>query len=356
MSSSKNNRLLVFLKDKKKKSYFKIIKECLYLWVTKKEIPFYYFKHLYKKEVTNYKDYLSTKECAKIQFNKKFHKKELVELIANKLTFSIYCSKNNLPVPKLISYNLSSCFFYDSIAYPINNIDELKIFLNLVFSKSKHNSVFIKPLSLFGGTGCFKISKETLDEDLKESSDYIINNSCIHEEVVEQHNLINQIHSKCINTIRIETYIDKKGEIHLLSSYMRFGVGTSHVDNSHAGGFYVSIDLESGKLKEKGMTLMEYGSDDIFYHPDSGFVFKDFKIPYFDEICELIIKATTFIPDRYIGWDIAISENGPVIIEANDLTSVSGADLAYGGYKKKPVFKEILEETKDTDLKNAYKI
>lgn len=356
MSGSKKNRLFVFLKDKRKKSYFKIIKECLYLWVTKKEIPFYYFKHLYKKEITNYKDYLSTKECAKIQFNQEFHKTELEGIIANKLIFSMYCSKNNLPVPKLISYNLSSNFFYDSKAYPVKNIAELKIFLDLVFIKSKHNSVFIKPLSLFGGKGCFKISKETLDEDLKESSDYILNNSCIHEEVLVQHHLINQIHSKCINTIRIETYINKRGEIHLLSGYMRFGVGTSNVDNSHAGGFFVSLDLEKGTLREKGITLMEFGGHDVFSHPDSGFIFKDFKIPYFDEMCELINKATTFVPDRYIGWDIAISDKGPIIIEANELTSVSGADIAYGGYRKNPLFKEILEETKDTDLKKAYKI
>ena len=137
---------------------------------------------------------------------------------------------------------------------------------------------------------------------------------------------------------------------------MRFGGGNSHVDNSHAGGFFVSIDLESGKLKEKGMTFMEFGGDDVFSHPDSGYVFKDFKIPYFDEVCELIMKATSVIPDRYIGWDVAISDKGPIIIEANELTNVWGADLAYGGYRKHPLFKEILEETKNTDLKKAYRI
>ncbi len=45
-----------------------------------------------------------------------------------------------------------------------------------------------------------------------------------------------------------------------------------------------------------------------------------------------------------IGWDVAISENGPLIIEGNDNNSLFMSDIAYGGYLKHPLFKEILEE------------
>lgn len=353
MASNSQNRLLVFLKDKEKKNYFRIFKECMYLWITRKEVPFYYFKHLYKKEIPNYKDYLSRKECAKIQFNDDFHKPELVSIIANKLSFSIFCAKNNLPVPELISYNFSSNFNYKSEIIKVENLKQLKNYFQTIFENTKHDSIFIKPLTLFGGKGCFKISKDCLDDDIKKSGEYILNNSCIHEEVVIQHQEINKIHPNCINTIRIETYIDKKGVIHLLSALMRFGVGDSDIDNSHAGGFFVSINLEEGTLKEKGMTFMEFGGQNLFKHPDSGFEFNNFKIPYFNEVQDLVIKATTYIPDRYIGWDIAISTKGPIIIEANERTNVYGANIAYGGYRKHPLFKEILEETKNTDLKKS---
>ncbi len=356
MASNTNNRLLVFLKDKRKKNYFKIFKEVIILWISRKEIPFYYFKHLYKKEITNYKDYLTTKECAKIQFNPDYHKSELVSIIANKLSFSLYCSNNNIPVPELISYNLSSNFFFNSKVYPCSNISDLRNFFNIVFEKSSHSTVFVKPLDSFGGNGCYKISKESLEDNLTEAANFILNNSCIHEEVVKQHEEINSIHPKCINTVRAETYIDKKGEVHLVSALMRFGVGNSYIDNSHAGGFFVSIDLDKGTLKEKGQTFMEFGGYDIYAHPDSGIKFKDFKIPYFKELCDLILKATSFIPDRYIGWDIAISNKGPVIIEANERTNVYGANIAYGGYRKHPLFKEILEETKKTNLKKSHHI
>lgn len=42
------------------------------------------------------------------------------------------------------------------------------------------------------------------------------------------------------------------------------------------------------------------------------------KIPFWEEVSEIVTKAHCLIPNlRYIGWDIAITDDGPVIIEAN---------------------------------------
>ena len=38
----------------------------------------------------------------------------------------------------------------------------------------------------------------------------------------------------------------------------------------------------------------------------------------FNEAVELVKKAAKVVPEiGYIGWDVAISENGPIIIEGN---------------------------------------
>ena len=57
--------------------FFKMLKEVLVLWRLKKEFPFYYFKYQYRPHVTNYKDYLSTKEVVKIGLSKKLHNSQL---------------------------------------------------------------------------------------------------------------------------------------------------------------------------------------------------------------------------------------------------------------------------------------
>ena len=147
--------------------------EASYLWVSKREIPFYYFKYQYRKSVTNFKDYLSTKEGMKIQKDNLLHKDELISIMANKLSFSLYCKKNELPIAKMVSYNLDSNFFFDGEVFKVKNSEDLFTFFNHVFDKTKLQSTFIKPLAQYGGAGCFKINK---NKNILISTDYLKKN------------------------------------------------------------------------------------------------------------------------------------------------------------------------------------
>src|SRR5690606_3352393 len=282
MKKSTQHRLLVFLKDKNKKNCFQIIKEFTHLAILKKEIPFYYFKYLYRKNVINYKDYVSTKEANRIKFKNIFQKEEYLSIISNKLNFSQYFEKNNIPNSKLISHNFGKNFILNGTLHIVNSNNDLVDFFNKVFDQYDRESLFIKPISMYGGIGCYLIHKKSLHDDIPKCADFLVNNSCIHEQLIIQHPEINKIHPGCINTIRMETFIDKNGEIHILSALMRFGIGKSIVDNAHSGGFFVGIDLEKGCLKPIGHRHMEFGGATLTRHPDNNFVFDGFKIPYFD--------------------------------------------------------------------------
>ena len=342
----KQNRFLFFLRDKRKKNLFKILWETSFLWISKKEIPFYYFKFLYRKSVTNYKDYLSTKEGSLIQHNSKLHKDELLSIISNKLSFSLYCHKNKLSFTELISHNLGSNYFYKGEVFKVKNEFDLFNFFKYVFDQSNLQHLFIKPLDLYGGAGCFKLSKGHLKTDISNCYDTIIGKGYIHEKVIEQHPDIEKIHSKSVNSIRLFTYIDNSKKTNILVAYMRFGIGDSIVDNVSSGGFQVGINLDTGTLNEVGYQDMEFGGNDYLTHPDSAFIFKDFKVPYFKEVIELTHKASTFLPNRIVGWDIAITPNGPILIEANEYPSVFAPDIIYGGLQKHPKIKEMLTELK----------
>lgn len=318
--------------------------EASYLWISKQEIPFYYFKYQYRKSVTNFKDYLSTKEGTKIQQARSFHKDELITLSSNKLSFSLYCKKNNLPVGNMISYNLDSNFFLSGTLFKVRNTDELLQFFNNVFKETGVENIFIKPLELYGGTGCIKLNKNNLKENIDLYYSSITKTGHIHEEVIEQHQEINKIHKNCVNSVRLFTYIDTHKKTNIIVAYMRFGIGNSVVDNVSSGGFQVGVDLENGTLQAVGYQDMEFGGAEFYKHPTSGFVFKDFKVPYFNEVLDLTYKATDFLPDRIIGWDIAITPNGPILIEANEYPSVFAPDIIYGGLKKHPKVKEMLLE------------
>ncbi|WP_378187991.1 sugar-transfer associated ATP-grasp domain-containing protein [Aquimarina sp. W85] len=345
MINKYNKQLMTVVRDRNKKPYLRIALEAIHFGIFKKEFPSFYFgKFLYRKGIKNYNQYLSSKEVDKITFSKKFHKYEYASLLRNKLAFSLFTENNKLATPKLISYNFKKTFFLNSKTFTITSKYQLYDFFSNYFELTSLKKIFLKPLADMGGVGCMVMTKDTLKEDIKIYGSNILASDCVHQEVVIQHSEINKIYAHCINTIRFDTYIDKGNNIHILSAMMRFGQGGSFVDNASAGGFYVPLDMINGELKEKGCQRLKYGGKELLSHPDTGVIFKGYKIPFFKEACDLVIQAVTKIPDRIVGWDIAISKDGPVLIEGNDNNSFITPDIAYGGYLGHPMFQEIMKE------------
>lgn len=298
-----------------KKNLFEIIRELIGASIKKREIAYYYAgKYLYRKENTNYQDYLSSGEFMKMYNSKELHRYEHVSILKNKLSFALLAEKNNLNCPALISYNLRDNFCYQGERFKIKDRDALLDMFHKVMTASKQEKLFIKPLSKNGGKGCHLIALATLMEDFKSFEPDFLNQDAIHQAVIPQHEKVNQIYPHSINTTRFETYIDRHGETHVLSAFMRFGAGGNVVDNAGSGGMYVSIDMETGKLRKNSHQSMHSGGYSLTAHPDTGFVFDGFQIPYFQEAVALVIESVNYIPDRIIGWDIGITPTGPTII------------------------------------------
>ncbi len=53
-------------------------------------------------------------------------------------------------------------------------------------------------------------------------------------------------------------------------------------------------------------------------HPDSGFRIADFQLPYMEEVRAFIDEVARVVPQvQYVGWDIVVSPDGPVLVEGN---------------------------------------
>jgi hypothetical protein len=53
-------------------------------------------------------------------------------------------------------------------------------------------------------------------------------------------------------------------------------------------------------------------------HPDSGFHIADFRLPLFDEMVAFVDTVARVVPQiQYVGWDIVIGPDGPVLVEGN---------------------------------------
>ncbi|WP_420322291.1 sugar-transfer associated ATP-grasp domain-containing protein [Flagellimonas sp.] len=337
-------RIKAYLNDPEKKNILQVIKELITLAFYKKEIPYYYFTHLYKKEVDNIRDYLSTNQRAQIHADVEMNRVEYVSILENKLNFAFYFEKFNLRTPRAIAHNFSNHFFHKGNVQILHTNDDLKNYFRHILRSQEANELFARPLSLLGGKGCFKLTLDNLEEKLNEHKNSLIAQSYLFTEVIKQHPKINEIHRNAVNTIRFLTYITDEGKIEILSAAMRFGIGESVVDNNSSGGFFIKVDKREGTLAKAGWTKPHFGGIKITHHPDTNFKLEGFKIPFYQEACKMVVEYAQYIPHKLIGWDVAVGIDGPTVIEANHNPFLTLSDIGAEGLLRNPSFRSFMEE------------
>jgi len=190
---------------------------------------------------------------------------------------------------------------------PEYGLDKLKEFL-------KNNKEFmIKPIDGLGGADVKKVKSSSIKSS-KEYLKYLEDNRMFLEELIVQHKNMNNLCSSSVNTLRIMTFVNNnKSEI--LYAALRVGDGNHDVDNFHKGGMGVHIDTNTGRLKGEGIDkdLKHYKK-----HPVTKIEFNNFAIPYWKETKELVLKAALVNQNiKVVGWDVAITKKGPVLVEGN---------------------------------------
>jgi hypothetical protein len=100
-------------------------------------------------------------------------------------------------------------------------------------------------------------------------------------------------------------------------------VGDSLLDNydhGRTGNLLALVDVGTGELEGAvgpagpGVPI---GLHRV--HPRTGLAFDGFSIPWWEEACSLVRRAARlFLPLRTIGWDVALTPDGPVLVEGNN--------------------------------------
>lgn len=133
------------------------------------------------------------------------------------------------------------------------------------------------------------------------------------EEHLRQHPEVAKYCPGTANTMRINAFFDGE-DVHLLSWAQKFGRGAVS-DQPVSGGFYTMLD-DAGRAVGDGHT----GASARRFptHPDTGEVIRDFQVPMVDEVRALIDRVARVVPEvPYVGWDVVVAEDGPVVVEGN---------------------------------------
>ncbi len=136
------------------------------------------------------------------------------------------------------------------------------------------------------------------------------------EDFVQQHERLNELSPSGLNTIRIITQLTSNNLVEILGARLRITINSS-VDNLAAGNIAAPINESTGKIEGPGV-YSDITKKDEFTHPVTGIEIVGFEIPFWKESLEMVKQAALLFPqNRSIGWDVAITNKGPELIEGN---------------------------------------
>lgn len=136
------------------------------------------------------------------------------------------------------------------------------------------------------------------------------------EEYVVQHRELRRLSNTGLNTIRVFSQLNNNNEVDFLGARLRLTVN-SPVDNMAAGNVAAPIDVETGIISGPAV-YSDITKAPVAIHPVTGEQIVGFQVPFWSESLKMIRAAALLYPyNRSIGWDVAITDEGPELIEGN---------------------------------------
>lgn len=180
---------------------------------------------------------------------------------------------------------------------------------------SASSQLVAKPADGCGGRGVRLLGavdasglKHQLESLLAENGRWIV------EERIVQGDEMARWNADAVNTVRMNT-ITRGGKVLHYTPFILVGRKGSFVNNGAKGGLFASIDVRSGTIITDGF---DESGNRFAAHPDSGLTFCGWQVPRWDEVLSLTERMASRFPDvTYIGWDMALTPEGWVCVEAN---------------------------------------
>jgi len=157
----------------------------------------------------------------------------------------------------------------------------------------------------------------------------------IFESVVHQTKQFASFNESSVNTVRFMTTLYPDGSAKIIATFIKIGRAGKCVDNAGGGGNVdVCVDTETGEIKY----AIQYDGwrkiKEIDTHPDSGNQLNGVVIDNWQSIKEEVKKFQQSFPYcKAAGWDIAITDDGPVVIEVNDFWDRTGQYFIRRGWR-----------------------
>jgi hypothetical protein len=335
-----------YLRAENKKPLHRQIREMIAIYREYRVLPYHYLTHnLYgKSHGGDVLDYLPADML--IMFCSSLNPAEGIEAAIDKTMFSRKMREAGLPVVG----DICTLRRDGDIRAPDGTALNFAQFVDLL--QSQCENAFIKLRRGACGVAASKLAVNDIRAmgwdglrahlfgrgDLGPDAEFIV------QGVIIQHPTLASVSPTSVSTVRIDTYADGE-DIHFNTAVLRVGSGNVCTDNWATGGLIIKVDLESGKLIGNGKRDAKFGKREFSEHPLTGTRFDDVQLPYWTELTTLVrLAARQMLPLRSIGWDVTITPDGPLLIEANHDYDKFLSQQGGGGYRRLPLGQALMRQ------------
>ena len=156
------------------------------------------------------------------------------------------------------------------------------------------------------------------------------------EKLIKQTEQFSSFNRTSVNTVRFMTTLYPTGEAKIIATFIKIGRNGAYVDNAGAGGNVdANIDVETGEINNVIRFSGFRNVESIENHPDTGVLLNGIRIDNWDAIKAKVVEYQQLFPFvKAAGWDIAITDDGPIVIEVNDSWDRTGQLFINRGWKK----------------------
>lgn len=250
--------------------------------------------------------------------------------LKNKVLFYQYCHALNIGTPTVYAYGGSrSGAWINARGQSLRSLDDKRHLL----THELPEQFLLKPLTGAYGAGIERFTRKNglLKDSRGNERDYDVliseldsGGEFLLQQVLENHpSLLGLTGCRGLQALRVITHVDEAGQTQLLHCHLkvisRADIITDTCIEGLNGNIEVPVDMATGRLQSGNrITGSGQGIVEVPRHPLTGLPFEGFPIPHWETMKEWIRKiAGDFLPIRTVGWDVALTPDGPRLLEGN---------------------------------------